>query len=163
MKTILFTSAFILAGLFAIFSCENAKMESDDSQLSSIRRTTMFNDTVHLLTAQRNIQRYVDACDSLFRKVPGADTVPIRSYQIHASDMLNILGISDSIAYTYPHGRVYLGLDANYHFKLYMTPVNKNDKDTILGPKTGKYVFDLNAPCPSTCDVTSPLYMHCKK
>lgn len=163
MKTILFTSAFILAGLFAIFSCENAKMESDDSQLSSTRRTTMFHDTVHLTTAQGNIQRYVDACQTIFVNYPDADTVPIRSYQIHASDMLNILGINDSIAYLYPHGRVYLGLDANYHFKLYMTPVNKFNKDTILGPDNGLYVFDLNAPCPSTCDITSPLYMECKK
>ena len=132
-----------------------------DPQNTSVR--------VPLAVAKEDIKRYDSACTAMFSKTG----VPIRAYTIHAADLLEVLGLpkSEVASCTYSHARVYLGLDPAFKFKLYFTPVVGADldpdkmaagRDTILSdPATGAdgyYVFDLNAPCPKTCDEGSQLY-----
>jgi hypothetical protein len=121
-------------------------------------------DTVPLEEALADIKHYQDSCEGFFN---GA--VPIRSYTIHASDMLMAMGLDPStVECPFTHARVYIGLNDSSHFKLFFTPVIGAElkggvmnpgRDTILRNADGnQYVMDLNAPCPNTCDDTSPLY-----
>ncbi|WP_343606176.1 hypothetical protein [Fluviicola sp.] len=90
----------------------------------------------------------------------------LRAYKISAVDMMEVMGI-DSTAVTpkYNFCRAYLGLETSGNFKLYLTPVVAN-YDVFFNdtnPDAGKaqknsYVLDLIAPCPNTCDTSSPLY-----
>lgn len=121
--------------------------------------TVMPPSAVHLDTALKNIKHYVDSCKKYF---PGnsSDSI-IRSYTVSAADLFGVLRLNNKDTMQYDMCRVYLGLDYKMRFKLYFTPAESN-KDIILyylnnKKDTVKYVYDLNAPCPSTCAVNSPL------
>jgi len=110
-------------------------------------------------TAISNIRRYVTSCKRYF---PGdtSDSI-IRAYTVSATDMYGVLRLNPKDTLQYKQCRVYLGLDYRMRFKLYLTPA-ESDSDIILfyvnnKKDTVRYVYDLNAPCPSTCAVNSPL------
>jgi len=161
MKTIIFTSAFFIAGLFAVYSCGDRKpvqVKPKTLNIDSIKSM----DQSPLDTAIANITNYNRHWALLAKQAGYEDSIPIRSYLINSIDLINLLGVEhqDSIRITFQSVRVYLGLNYLNHFKLYMTPVGINGLDSILVNSKGKFVYDLNAPCPSTCgDPTSPLYI----
>jgi hypothetical protein len=166
MKKLIVSTAAIVC-LIATQSCNNsAKTETkkEEHSTKAAHSVNLLRSSVHvpLAEAKDNIMRYNNTCIERF------GTVPIKAYTINAIDMLEVLGleVADSIC-KYKHARAYLGLDSLYRFKLYLTPVDSADlsavpilpgKDVILTDKYGYYVLDLNAPCPMTCDFTSPLY-----
>nr|WP_294858517.1 hypothetical protein [uncultured Fluviicola sp.] len=166
MKKITILKIFLYSGtlLLTLAGCNN-KTEEEKASLENLptNKGVVYTDTVSLQQAQRDIQHYLSSCDSLFN-----DTVPIRSYSINKSDILGILGVTSVPDCTFDHCRVYIGLTDENKFKLYMTPtVLKPDPDnpktsiymdTILSVNRHKFLYDLNAPCPSTCDKYSPLY-----
>jgi hypothetical protein len=161
----------VFACLALVYSCKPSdkpkESETPDKKPAPVlRENTAVK--VPLLQAAQNTYRYDSLCKKVFN-----DDVPIRAYTIHAADLLDVLGLDSSyLEYCrYKHSRVYLGLDNDYKFKLYFTPVVAADlsydppvagRDTIMGDPTagpdGLFVFDLNAPCPRTCDENSQLY-----
>lgn len=104
------------------------------------------------------------------------EPTPIRAYTIRATDLLEVLGIPNQTRVNNTAVRVYLGIDLNNNFRLFLTPVdNANFRthspgaDKILsgiyrrGDKTdaamvsaGQYVLDFTSPCPATCPASSP-------
>ena len=54
--------------------------------------------------------------------------------------------------------RAYLGVDPKGKAHLMLVGVDGNGKDLIDAQK-GWYIYDFTLPCPTTCDVTSPLYI----
>ena len=55
--------------------------------------------------------------------------------------------------------RIYIGKDtatASGDMRLVLVAVNEAGDDMIVGENPG--VYDFSMPCPSTCDLTSPLY-----
>lgn len=170
-KTSLSVKSLIFSGLLLfLIGCSNSENTPQNADSAAGAKRTELNesagnsmDTVPLAVAQVNIRHYLDTCDTIL------GTIPIRAYTVHANDMLLSLGIDPStVKPQYNYARVYLGLDANNNFKLYFTPVSGADlkpgvmnpgTDVILKDEDGNgYVMDLNAPCPNTCDVNSPLY-----
>jgi hypothetical protein len=138
--------------------------KKEEKTTANVKHNLTSSYRVPLPVAKENIQRYTDKCAELF------GMTPIKAYTIHAEDLLEVLGIpvSEPPIYEYSHVRAYLGLDSLNNFKLYLTPVvganlsavpKVAGTDVILQDEDGKqYVLDLNAPCPATCDITSPLY-----
>lgn len=104
-------------------------------------------------------------------------TVPIKSYTIRATDLLEAMGMTKSDTIVYGNIRVYLGIDLNNKFRLLMTPVADADidhgnagSDVILSGKytsdlmsagavvsVGSYVLDFTGPCPTSCPTKSIL------
>lgn len=120
---------------------------------------------VPLSTAETCIHNYKDALHTQFN-TPKSNI--IKGFTIHAEELLEALGI-EGVKPKHPKVRVYLGKnqgDRAFDMRLFLTPVNAEGKDIILtGPIMNgltdvvePYVFDLNAPCPNTCDTSSPLY-----
>ncbi len=166
MKKITIQGLFLIAGilLLVLVGCKN-QADPVKEPVKDPLQGVVYTDTVSLESARENIRNYVQYCDSLFE-----DTVPIRSYTINKSDMLGMFGVTSVPDCEFDHCRVYIGLTDDLKFKLYMTPtvlrpVAKGSKesvyrDTILYDAAHKqyFVYDLNAPCPSTCDKQSKLY-----
>jgi hypothetical protein len=135
---------------------------------SHVEENTMVR--VPLTEAMGNVARYDSVSSAVFGSMGAA--VPLKAYTVHAADLFESLGMPasyvDSAVCVYHHVRVYLGLDSANNFKLYFTPVTgaslsdsrpSAGTDYFLTDERGmRYVMDLNAPCPNTCDVTSPLY-----
>lgn len=160
--TIITVSALVGVCLF-LSNCAQ-ESEKTNSEGDPPQSDLIYKDTVHLATAIANITNYVANCKKYFR-----DSIPIRSYSINKSDIFGVLGVTSVPNCAFDHCRVYIGLTNNYKFKLYMTPTvlkpdpaNPKDSiymDVILKDYAGKqFLYDLNAPCPSTCDKYSPLY-----
>lgn len=163
-------AAAVLLSLLIAQACKTEvkteeKKEEKKEEKTTVPLTRLLTSSyqVPLSVAQANIERYTDKCTELL------GIVPIKAYTIHAEDLMEVLGIQDTAKiYTYDHVRAYLGLDSLNSFKLYLTPVEGADlsavpkiagTDVILKNAEGvEYVLDLNAPCPATCDLTSPLY-----
>lgn len=53
--------------------------------------------------------------------------------------------------------RAYIGVDENGVNKLMLVGVDADGKD-MINDAEGQYIYDFTMPCPSTCDVDSPLY-----
>lgn len=166
MKKTILAAAGLIA-LLAIQSCNNTtKVEVKTPEQKVVQKERLLTSSyrVPLAIAQEDIQRYNNKCSELF------GMVPIRAYTINAEDLMEVLGIptTDPVIYKYNHVRAYMGLDTLNNFKLYLTPVEGANltvvpkvagTDVILKDKDGmSYVLDLNAPCPATCDTSSPLY-----
>lgn len=181
MKTISLKMMIVIS-LFAFVACTNNSekniVSNDDSLLQNYRPLDSVPAVLASLTsAKANIKAYDSICRIQFK------TVPIKSFTVRAVDLFGAMGMpgkyADNSICKYPHIRVYLGYDVKLStFKLYVVPVEGADlvknipgKDIILdkngNPITLKgkigdgdddeYVLDLNAPCPNTCDPTSPL------
>lgn len=105
---------------------------------------------------------------------------PAKAFTISAIDLLSALGMPfDSTACKFDYVRVYMGYNPQHQFKLFVVPVegthigtpkDNAGRDCLLNanghavlPRPGSndstdlYVLDLNTPCPSTCDMGSPL------
>ena len=167
MKKNAILKVFLFSGtlLLVLAGCKNNE-KKDNAALENppTNKGVIYKDTVRLLTAQNHIRNYLNGCDSLFH-----DKIPIRSYSINKSDIFGVLGVTSVPNCAFDHCRVYIGLTKDNKFKLYMTPTvlkpdpnspnNSIYMDTILKDSNGKqFLYDLNAPCPSTCDKTSPLF-----
>lgn len=113
---------------------------------------------------------------------------PTKAFTIHAEDFLESLGYTQlqiqQINANYPvpntHARLYLGQDTTANsLKLFLVPVSGahsspdgqiqtagNDQIPVgeyrgyleSESSYGPHVYDLIAPCPGTCDFSSPLY-----
>lgn len=162
-KTIL--AAAVLCSLLIAQACKTeVKTEEKKEEKTTVPVTRLLTSSyqVPLSVAQANIQHYTEKCGEVL------GIVPIKAYTIHAEDLMEVLGIPDTLLCKYSHVRAYLGLDTLNQFKLYLTPVEGANlaavpkiagNDVILKNAEGaEYVLDLNAPCPATCDITSPLY-----
>lgn len=174
MKSGKMTCLGILAiGFFLVTACSNEEMTNESCEVVALENLTkMPAKGVLLSTAESDIQHYVDSCYRYFTSInlpPTTCDSIVRSYTVTSHDMLGVLGVkrTGECAFPFDSCRVYLGLDTKNKFKLYMTPVNKDGNDTILsfmdGGKATQFVYDLNAPCPSTCDYSSPLYKNYKR
>lgn len=53
--------------------------------------------------------------------------------------------------------RAYIGVDENGVNKLMLVGVDSKGNDLIDDDKK-QYIYDFTKPCPSTCDIVSPLY-----
>ena len=53
--------------------------------------------------------------------------------------------------------RAYIGIDENGINKLMLVGVDANGNDMINDQKA-QYIYDFTVPCPTTCDINSPLY-----
>lgn len=166
MKKITILKVFLLMGAFLLFLA-GCKSKSDKGPAGEPSyRGAVYTDTVSLTSAQEDIQHYVNTCYKYLK-----DTVPIRSYTINKSDLLGVLGVTEVPDCKYDHCRVYIGLTKENKYKLYMTPTEwacspVNSKDSLYRDKIPydsihkrSYLYDLNAPCPSTCDKYSKLYI----
>lgn len=156
-KTILIASVLlnvVLAVLviMPLVSKEEIKKEIRKHYLSSTANEVNINDAIDHVKAFNKKYSY------------------IRAYKISALDMMEVMGI-DTVAVQprYTSCRAYLGLDPEGKFRMYLTPVENNvdmffcPTDSVACPaKPTSYVLDLIAPCPNTCDYTSPLYTFVK-
>lgn len=107
---------------------------------------------------------------------------PVTAFTIRTNDFLEAMGYTeDQISSLIPtppqsHARLYMGHDDTEGYKLYLVPVRGADlTSNPIVPGTdiipsgeyqklptdrvanGPHVFDLVAPCPSSCDANSPL------
>lgn len=115
-----------------------------------------------LTTAIQNVQSFVKKFDN------SGKSNFVRAYTISSSDLIQVLGLSDSITSPFDGCRAYLGYNGKDSlFKLYLTPViggqdvflNFTVKNGVTSaPNKSSYVLDLIAPCPNTCDSLSPLF-----
>ncbi len=53
--------------------------------------------------------------------------------------------------------RAYMGIDENGEHKLMLVGVDSDNKD-LINEAGGLYIYDFTSPCPTCCDITSPLY-----
>ncbi|MEO5912319.1 MAG: hypothetical protein ABIP95_15640 [Pelobium sp.] len=172
----------IVISLFAFVACTNNSEKKATSNSDSLMQNYRPLDSVpavlaSLKSTKANIKAYDSICRIQFK------TIPIKSFTVRAVDLFGAMGMpgnyADNSICKYPHIRVYLGYDVKLGvFKLYVVPVEGADlakgisgKDVILNKKgipitkkenminggNDQYVLDLNAPCPNTCDETSPL------
>lgn len=119
--------------------------------------------------AQEDIKRFVDTF-ATYKDRYKVDFV--RAYTISSIDMLEVMGLDTNMACKYDACRAYLGLASDQQFKLYLTPVDTDERDIFLSFREDQpasreidslsYVLNLIAPCPNTCDVDSPLYKFTK-
>lgn len=158
MKQITSLAAFIITMLLCTTSCNEsataivqAKTDSNDHPVSIVSK-------LELDVAQKYIKNYGNYC----RRTGQADA--LRSFRIGYLDLVNVLGLPDSVAATakFHDIRAYIAIEGEQqssNFHLLLTPVNSMGKDSILADVTGnRFVYDLITPCPKTCDETSLLY-----
>jgi hypothetical protein len=143
-----------------------SKTEPDQSVASVGDKDPVSSDTIEYALALDSAVLYAKRYDSIAAHYFNG-TVPIKAYTIRSADLLEVLGISAKTQVNYPAVRVYLGMDLNNHFRMFLTPVEganldsaKAGKDKILQGKykhgladvaTGQYVLDFTSPCPATC------------
>ena len=168
MKKTTIIAVSALAGVCLFLSNCAPEPEKTNSEGDTTQSEFIYKDTVSLTTAIANITNYVNNCKTYLN-----DSVPIRSYTLNRSDVFGVLGVTSIPNMKYDRCRVYIGMDSFNKFKLYMTPTVLNIKKTPSGSIDSTYVdyllydslnkryfvYDLNAPCPSTCDKNSKLYI----
>jgi|GEM_PF-1448090 len=139
-----------------------------------------------LSTARSNIRSYDSICKVLGDSATQIKAYTIRAVDLlGALGMPG--NLADSSVCKYKHIRVYIGYRPKVGFKLFIVPVDSaqlsrnNNTPSIAGTDVildslgkcykghhhgskglltaydNQYVLDLNAPCPNTCDVTTPL------
>lgn len=133
---------------------------------------------VSLATAEAGIKNYKALMKQNFTGVP------VNAFTIRVEDFLEVIGYTreqianlPAAATPHSHARMYMGYDSVAGYKLYLVPVdgaNLTPPTIVAGTDkipngdyqglptdrvaTGNFVYDLVAPCPSSCDTTSPLY-----
>lgn len=171
-KTILIGSLVLNVALiiFVVMSL-NSKSKDVSKQEEGTKKDGMAVEALHdhYLSGTANEVPINESIDNLKRFNKKYDY--LRAYKISAMDMLEVMGIDSAAvpAPQYQFCRAYLGMDATGKFRLYLTPVIA-DTDVFYNPdsahavraQSNSYVLDLIAPCPNTCDVTSPLYTFIK-
>lgn len=112
---------------------------------------------VDLDVAQDSIRRYID-------QIASQQSDPTYAFKISHQDIHIALGstpsnANDSAATEF---RVYLALETeelSFKMRLFLVPLDADGCDVLhVGPGGKPQVYDFNLPCPTTCDVSSPLY-----
>lgn len=171
MKSLVF-SIPVLALLLFSGSCGKSSVTVTTSEDTVDQSDTSISDVLYRAdSARMDILRYDSLCTNVF-----GDSNVVKAFTIGATDLMTALGIT-KVTPQFNHVRAYLGYTANNDFKLFIVPVQgalgsgplytSPGKDVLLDSKgkpapdtislNKKYVLDLNAPCPSICDVNSPL------
>lgn len=153
---------------FVLLACSGAKKDTKENNKPQIAEYALALDS-----AVKYIKRY----DSVMHYALG-DSLPVKSFTVRAVDLLESLGLPANTQSEYQHVRVYLGLDTNNKFRLFLTPVSGASisdgvagRDIVLsGPYTngmannseitsfeGEYVLDFTGPCPTSCPETNLL------
>lgn len=168
----------LLVSLTAMAACNNVEPPGPIDNVSQV---------VYPAMAAKQDMAYFDTLCSAFMAAATGDSVnnnnvPVRGFTIRAVDLFAAMGMdSGGSTPVYDHIRVYLGYNKRDNkFKLFLVPVSgahlessNAGKDVMLHDDgsafsnadtnytaeylQGKFVLDLNAPCPSLCDATSPL------
>lgn len=147
---------------FALLACSPAKNDPKENVKPQIAEYALALDS-----AVKYIRRY----DSVMHSALG-DSIPVKSFTVRAVDLLESLGLPPDTQSKYENVRIYLGMDTNNKFRLFLTPVSGANiadgiagKDIVLsGPYTngvagntelttfeGEYVLDFTGPCPTSC------------
>lgn len=150
--------------LVSTLACQTPKPE--ESQSASSGKNEDQQETLYAVSfdkAKGDVIRYDSISRVLFNKEP------IKAFTIRSIDLLEAMGmpLSDTTLVSYQHVRVYLGLDSNYNFKLFLNPVDSANLSANpprpgvdvflsgnfgeLGSQSGEYVLDFTQPCPTTC------------
>ena len=93
MKKTIFTCSLFLTAFFVVLSCNVPK---GDDQTESAAVTAHMTP---LAEVQRNIQHYVDSCNTFFndsitiKGTPNPASAIIRAYTISDTDLLSVLGL----------------------------------------------------------------------
>ena len=177
MKNLLSAIAFLTAISLTVISCQPTanNEEASDEPPFEVIDTSVSMYAVALDSAIKNIKNY----DRVVTDTLGFD--PIRAFTIRSVDLVESIGLDRKYLKNaaYRHIRIYMGLDGNNQFKIYLTPVKgaklsagvpgtdvildgpyEGDGDEAtdgLGDGDGEYVLDFSQPCPSACDQDSPL------
>jgi hypothetical protein len=172
MKPIL--HSLLLAVFISTAACNNAKQSTPPG---GNEPTPPVTDVLCPLdSAVTDIATFDTLCKRFVTDTAGetVPTVPIKGFTIHAADLFAAMGITEYQEPPYAHIRIYLGYRLNDGFKVYLVPVqganladNEPGTDLMLNaeghvnPTAGEpnFVLDLNAPCPSICDINSPLFL----
>jgi hypothetical protein len=112
-------------------------------------------------TALADIHNFAVHCRDDYNKFS------LRAFTLHTVDLFEGLGlnIENCPIDTTDHLRGYLGMRPDGEFKFYFVKVvgahlpDDAGHDTCIVYDGEEYVLDLNAPCPNTCDYTSPFYL----
>lgn len=163
-----FLNILLLAGFTIIAACKQSEYPNKPEHVNTITEVLYSADS-----ARNDISNFDSICSVLFN-----GEVPVKAFTVRAVDLFGAMGIPyDSTSCTYHHIRVYLGYNAADKFKLFIVPVEGADLSTgspapgtdMMFNKSGRavpasidslateFVLDLNTPCPSTCDMSSPL------
>jgi len=97
--------------------------------------------TITLETAQAWAQKW--------RDTPGAT---VKAHLIPQIDITQLMNEKDVVDI-----RAYIGIDDNGENKLMLVGVDANGND-LIDDANEQYIYDFTKPCPTTCNVTSPLY-----
>ena len=167
MKKVTFIGLAIFGLSMAFTGCKGKTEPAPHAEEEVVTSNDItYDDTVHLSTAQKDISYYVGICIKEF-----GDEVPIRAYTINKADLYGVLGVKSIPNCKYETCRAYIGMDEDNKFKLFMTPTvkvasAKGSSDSIYVDQipydsihNTYFVYDLNAPCPSTCDKSSKLFV----
>jgi hypothetical protein len=162
-------SLFVFICLCLALGC--SKTEKDPASAGITDKNPVSSDTINYALELDSAVLYVKRYDSIVASHFNGQ-VPIKAYTIRSVDLLEVLGISARTQVDYPAVRVYLGMDLNNHFRLFLTPVEGADlnngtagEDKILSGKykhgladvvSGQYVLDFTSPCPATCPASGP-------
>ena len=123
-----------------------------------------------LSVALEDVKRYKDSC------IARSGTVELKAFNLNTNDLLSALGQNFNPNGSHPfHARGYIGLDVNNKYKFYIVPVTGDSsmhisqtnpgRDTVIVgeykhfyPDRIRFVYELNFPCPTLCDVNSVFY-----
>ena len=77
-----------------------------------------------------------------------------KAFRVNVQELIDVVkGIPDQVEYV----RFYLGLDDELTEHMILVGVDKDNKD-LCTYEGQSCTYDFTHPCPSTCDVDSPLY-----
>jgi hypothetical protein len=76
----------------------------------------------------------------------------IKAYLIPQDDITQLMAEADV-----QDVRAYCGIDGTGEYKLMLVGVDKNGND-LINEAVGANIYDFTMPCPSICDVNSPLF-----
>lgn len=171
MKTSL--KNFTIQGLLTVISgfvlitssCQRENKPAPKPAQSFDLPADVLQDTIPLEQAIDDIRRYKEFADSAFT---ASGLSALRAFTLNTADLLKALNITTSNTDDL-HVRGYMAINKNNEFRFYLVRVvdaalkpNPHDcvagKDEMFKYEGKMYVLDLNAPCPKTCDIESPLY-----
>lgn len=157
---------FVATLFLSTASCQRTKhADNDKPGTKGSIPDELLVDTVPLDQAIADIKRYKDFADTAFTR---SGLSVLRAFTMNTFDLLDALNLK-KITTDSMHVRGYLAINKDNEFRLYLVRVTdatlKPDphdcvpgKDVFFEYEGRKYVLDLNAPCPKTCDIESPLY-----
>lgn len=109
-------------------------MSDNNSQQTAVN-------TITLETAQAWAKKW--------RDTPGAT---VKAHLIPQIDITQLMNEKDVVDV-----RAYIGIDENGENKLMLVGVDAEGND-LIDDANEQYIYDFTKPCPTTCNVTSPLY-----